>query len=121
MSIRAALTSKTPSSRSPGSASAAPTSVWNTSTGTVRGRLCLLLRPALYHEDGMKSIGPLESLEEWDDFVKSRYRENKSQEEFRNYRADANPTVENFYRENHAKQTLDFVLAKKAEYTLLKK
>ena len=69
----------------------------------------------------MKTIGPLESLEEWDDFVKTRYRENKSKEEFRNYRADANPTVENFYRENHAKQTLDFVLAKKAEYTPLKK
>jgi inositol oxygenase len=69
----------------------------------------------------MKSIGPLESLEEWDDFVKTRYQENKSQEEFRNYRADANPTVENFYRENHTKQTLDFVLAKKAEYTPLKK
>jgi inositol oxygenase len=69
----------------------------------------------------MKSIGPLESLEEWDDFVKTRYQENKSQEQFRNYRADANPTVENFYRENHANQTLDFVLAKKAEYTPLKK
>src|SRR5271170_7627180 len=69
----------------------------------------------------MKSIGPLEYLEEWDDFVKTRYKENKSQEEFRNYRADANPTVENFYRENHAKQTLDFVLAKKAEYTPLQK
>jgi inositol oxygenase len=69
----------------------------------------------------MKSIGPLDSLEEWDDFVKTRYQENKSQEEFRNYRADANPTVENFYRENHAKQTLDFVLFKKAEYTPLKK
>jgi inositol oxygenase len=69
----------------------------------------------------MKSIGPLESLEEWDEFVKTRYQENKSQEEFRNYRADANPTVEKFYRENHAKQTLDFVLAKKAEYTPLEK
>jgi len=69
----------------------------------------------------MKSIGPLEYLEEWDDFVKTRYQENKSQEEFRNYRADANPTVENFYRENHTHQTLGFVLAKKAEYTPLKK
>jgi inositol oxygenase len=69
----------------------------------------------------MKSIGPLESLEEWDDFVKTRYRENRSKEDFRNYRADANPTVENFYRENHANQTLDFVLAKQAEYTPLQK
>jgi inositol oxygenase len=69
----------------------------------------------------MKSIGPLQSIEDWDEFVKTRYKENKSQEEFRNYRADANPRVENFYRENHAKQTLDFVLAKEAEYLPLKK
>jgi inositol oxygenase len=65
--------------------------------------------------------GPLQSIEQWDDFVKSRYRPDKSQEEFRNYRADANPVVEQFYRENHAHQTLDFVLAKKAEYTPLTK
>lgn len=65
--------------------------------------------------------GPLQSIEQWDDFVKSRYRPEKSQEEFRNYRADANPVVEQFYRENHANQTLDFVLAKKAEYTPLNK
>jgi inositol oxygenase len=69
----------------------------------------------------MKSVGPLQSLEDWDEFVKTRYNENKTQEEFRNYRADANPRVENFYRENHAKQTLDFVLAKEAEYLPLKK
>jgi inositol oxygenase len=69
----------------------------------------------------MNSVGPLESLEEWDDFVKTRYREGKTEEEFRQYRADANPTVEKFYRENHAKQTLDFVLAKKAEYMPLQK
>ena len=69
----------------------------------------------------MKSIGPLDSLEEWDDFVESRYRENKSAEEFRNYRADANPTVENFYRLNHQHQTLDFVLGKKAEYLPLQR
>jgi inositol oxygenase len=69
----------------------------------------------------MTSTGPLESLEEWDDFVKTRYRAGKSEDEFRNYRVDANPTVENFYRENHAKQTLEFVLAKKAEYTPLAK
>ena len=69
----------------------------------------------------MTSNATMESLEVWDDFVKARYRQNKSKEEFRNYRADANPTVENFYRENHAKQTLEFVLAKKAEYTPLSK
>ncbi len=65
--------------------------------------------------------GPLQSIEQWDDFVKSRYRPDKSEDQFRNYRADANPVVEQFYRENHANQTLDFVLAKKAEYTPLNK
>lgn len=59
---------------------------------------------------------PLQQLEEWDDFVARRYRQGKSEEEFRNYKADANPTVTEFYRQNHAHQTLDFVLRKKAEY-----
>src|SRR5712672_4376610 len=59
---------------------------------------------------------PLRELEEWDDFVATRYRQGKSEEEFRNYKADANPTVTEFYRQNHKYQTLDFVLKKKAEY-----
>ena len=45
---------------------------------------------------------PLQGLEEWDDFVASRYRPGKSQEEFRNYSEDANPGVAEFYRQNHA-------------------
>lgn len=65
--------------------------------------------------------GPLASLEQWDDFVKSRYRADKDKDEFRNYRAGANPGVEEFYRQNHAHQTLDFVLRKKAEYGSLQK
>jgi inositol oxygenase len=64
--------------------------------------------------------GPLESLEQWDDFVKSRYNPAKSQEEFRNYRKGANPGVEELYRQNHENQTLDYVLAQKAKYTQLK-
>jgi inositol oxygenase len=59
---------------------------------------------------------PLKELDEWDDFVATRYREGKSEEEFRNYKEDANPTVTEFYRQNHAYQTLDFVLEKKREY-----
>ena len=35
---------------------------------------------------------------------------------FRDFEARRRPTVEALYRENHARQTLDFVLAKKAEY-----
>ena len=53
--------------------------------------------------------GPLQNLEEWEDFLKERYPEpadkaaaakpfeatdaNKKKEQFRNYEADARPTV----------------------------
>jgi len=59
---------------------------------------------------------PLKELDEWDDFVATRYKQGKSEEEFRNYKADANPTVTEFYRQNHKYQTLDFVLQKHTEY-----
>lgn len=79
--------------------------------------------------------GPLKDLDEWDDYVKGRYANggaqparpfratdpNKKREEFRNYEADARPTVREFYRLNHTYQTLDFVRAKKAEYLPLNK
>ena len=72
-------------------------------------------------------------LEEWEEFVKSRYPEpaspgaeaaesfktidpEKKKEQFRNYEADARPTVREFYRLNHRHQTHEFVLAKKKEY-----
>ncbi len=59
---------------------------------------------------------PLKHVDEWDDFVATRYKEGKSEEQFRNYKEDANPTVTEFYRQNHAHQTVAFVLDKKAEY-----
>jgi inositol oxygenase len=59
---------------------------------------------------------PLKELDEWDDFVATRYKQGKSEEEFRNYMPNANPGVTEFYRLNHTHQTLDFVLNKKAEY-----
>ncbi len=59
---------------------------------------------------------PLLELEEWDDFVATRYKEGKGEDEFRNYQQDANPRVTEFYRQNHRFQTLDFVREKKAEY-----
>jgi inositol oxygenase len=65
------------------------------------------------------NAGPLNQLDDWDDFVATRYREGKKEEEFRNYKADANPTVTEFYRQNHAGQTFEFVLQKKAEYCTL--
>ncbi len=71
---------------------------------------------------------PLQSLDEWEDFVKERYPEpaattefkatdpDKKQEEFRNYEVDARPTVREFYRLNHLHQTHDFALAKRKEF-----
>jgi len=62
---------------------------------------------------------PLKNLDEWDDYVASRYRQGKAQDQFRNYSVNANPAVAGFYRQNHARQTLEFVLAKRAEYLTL--
>jgi inositol oxygenase len=62
------------------------------------------------------TVQPLQRLDDWDDFVASRYSEGKSEEEFRNYSAEANPGVAEFYRQNHAFQTVDFVRAKRTEY-----
>ena len=75
---------------------------------------------------------PLSSLEEWEDFVKERYPEpgkpargfqatdpEKQKEEFRNYAADARPSVREFYRLNHSHQTYDFVQQKRKEFLAL--
>lgn len=64
---------------------------------------------------------PLQSLDEWDDFVATRYKQGKSEQEFRNYAEDANPTVTEFYRQNHAQQTFDFVQSKREQYLSLGK
>lgn len=64
---------------------------------------------------------PLHHVDEWDDFVATRYKQGKSEAEFRNYKADANPTVTEFYRQNHKYQTLEFVLGKRKEYCDLKR
>ncbi len=70
--------------------------------------------PEIAHE-------PLQHVDQWDDFIASRYREGKAESEFRNYDEKANPGVAEFYRLNHTHQTLAFVLAKEAEYGSLKK
>ena len=64
---------------------------------------------------------PMKELDEWDDFVATRYKQGKTEEDFRNYKPDANPGVTEFYRLNHLHQTLDFVLQKKAQYGGLQK
>ncbi len=59
---------------------------------------------------------PLSHLEDWDEFLEGRYQEGKSETEFRQYDAEANPGVAEFYRINHQMQTVDYVLGKEQEY-----
>lgn len=64
---------------------------------------------------------PLADLDELDEARKERYASqftdaDKTQEQFRNYEADARPGVREFYRLNHRYQTFDFVQAKKRQY-----
>ena len=78
---------------------------------------------------------PLKSMDEWEDFLKVRYPQpagaaapaevkrvivgtdpTKKETEFRNYEADARPSVREFYRQNHLHQTYEFGRAKRAEY-----
>ena len=64
---------------------------------------------------------PLQDLDQWDDFREGRYREGKTQEEFRQYDATATPGVAEFYRLNHENMTVAYVLAKEEEYFSLGK
>jgi inositol oxygenase len=59
---------------------------------------------------------PLKDMDEWDEFLTGRYKEGKTEEEFRQYDAEANPGVAEFYRLNHQYQTFDYVMAKEKEY-----
>src|SRR5271156_976068 len=62
---------------------------------------------------------PLQDLDQWGDFLEGRYKEGKSEEEFRQYDATATPGVAEFYRLNHEGMTVDYVLAKEEEYFAL--
>ena len=64
---------------------------------------------------------PLQDLDQWDDFLEGRYKEGKSEEEFRQYDATATPGVAEFYRLNHENMTVDYVLAKEEQYFTLRK
>lgn len=71
----------------------------------------------------MKPAGPLHDLDDWEEINQARYGESlaennlaRKKAEFRDYEAEARPSVREFYRLNHQNQTLDFVKAKKAEY-----
>ncbi|HVW83588.1 MAG TPA: inositol oxygenase family protein [Bryobacteraceae bacterium] len=62
---------------------------------------------------------PLQNLDQWDDDVRDRYDPNRSKDQFRQYNDDTPPVVREFYLQNHANQTLDFVLSKEREYASL--
>jgi inositol oxygenase len=64
------------------------------------------------------SENPLRTLDDWEDFVESRYPGpgEKSKEDYRNYDNPARDTVRDFYRLNHRCQTYDFVRQKKQEF-----
>ena len=64
---------------------------------------------------------PLDTLEDWDHFLEGRYKEGKTDSEFRQYDATATPGVAEFYRLNHENQTVDFTLGKEAQYFALDK
>jgi len=59
---------------------------------------------------------PLGNLKQWDEFLAGRYTQGKSESEFRQYDAKANPGVAEFYRLNHQYQTYEYGLAKEKEY-----
>src|SRR5579883_2399273 len=64
----------------------------------------------------------LDHIDDWEESLQARYpAPAKAKEEFRNYRAEARPSVKEFYRLNHRYQTLDFVLSKKREYLPLRR
>jgi len=72
-------------------------------------------RPSTSQQD------PLGKLEQWDEFLAGRYTQGKSESEFRQYDAEANPGVAEFYRLNHQYQTHEYVLAKEKDYLGLKR
>lgn len=76
------------------------------------------------------SGSPTGSVDDWEEILQARYPQPESQDapglnlkqqsetkgKFRNYRAEARPSVKEFYRLNHRYQTLDFIKQKKREY-----
>ena len=75
---------------------------------------------------------PLEDLDHWEEFLKERYPEGAEPQQvapgaeknqwkrdtskFRDYRAEARPSVKEFYRLNHTYQTFEFVQSKRREF-----
>ena len=61
-------------------------------------------------------MGPLQNLEQWDEFVQQRYDPSRKKEDFRDY-SNTTPGVREFYRLNHTHQTREFARAKRSEYS----
>ncbi len=65
---------------------------------------------------------PLASVDEWDGDLLRRYPQpdqsgsTVDRQAFRDYAAEARPSVKEFYRLNHRHQTIDFVRQKRAQY-----
>jgi inositol oxygenase len=72
----------------------------------------------------MSQHTPLDHVDDWEESLHARYpagdATGKRKEEFRDYRADARPSVREFYRLNHRYQTYEFVQAKKRAYLPLR-
>ena len=67
---------------------------------------------------------PMQHVDDWEESLQTRYpaaEGEKPREAFRDYRAEARPSVKEFYRLNHRYQTLEFVQAKKQEYLPLRR
>lgn len=69
---------------------------------------------------------PLTDLEHWDEFLQLRYppeqvAASEAAAQFRDYRAEARPSVKEFYRLNHTYQTYAYVQQQKRAYLALDK
>ncbi len=94
----------------------------------------------------MNTQDPLSDLDDWESDLLRRYPQpdsisspdvqqernadaasfkttdpNKQETEFRNYQAEARPSVKEFYRLNHSLQTVDFVQSRRAEFLPLRR
>src|SRR5947209_3767868 len=71
-----------------------------------------------------RQLEPMNHVDDWEESLKARYPADgngKPKDAFRDYRAEARPSVKEFYRLNHRYQTREFVQAKKREYLPLRK
>jgi len=59
---------------------------------------------------------PLDDLDDWESFLLDRYPQPEQKSTFRDYGNNVRPGVREFYRLNHAHQSLDFVRAKEKEF-----